>query len=212
MGDRARRATLSLAGKLPANPTKVASESSEQPIAVRVYSMPQGCVAVVINDSPWPTTATATLEVSERTTAAPLVANANLETAPTAFAAGRHAWSLRLDPYEVQALRFASSDVAISGIRVQIDQEVEQQLAARCAQLERRDLKPDFMTPYVQVANPSFEQTDAAGNATDWQSPEGVPTVTPGNDGQRAPNLLAAVRGFKLQPHHSRCQPRARLP
>lgn len=180
-----RRAMLELLASLPA--TGVLSEKSkvELPVVARVYQSPNQAVAIATNDSPWPVTATVTLDVGQRTTAVPMSTETENAT-PTLYSKGPHAWSVKLAPYESRALRFETDSVEASSVRVELDPSVQQTLAKRCEELESRDLKPITLSTYKEIANPSFEEVDAAGVAIGWQGGDGVATVTPGVDGSRA--------------------------
>lgn len=191
LANNRRRTMLRLLTKLPASSAENQSASVEQPVVARVYRSADAAVAMATNDSPWPVAATVTLNVAERTTGLRLTADA--DNAPAAlFSPGTHAWSLKLAPYETQAIEFQSNQVKASSVRVELDPSVEKALAARCKQLESRDLKPVSLPTYEAIANPSFEETDADGLASGWQGAEGVRTASPGVDGSRAAVLQSA--------------------
>lgn len=185
LADDRRRAMLELLAKLPDDGVQSESVSIEQPVIARVYRSADKAVAMATNDSPWPVSATVTLDVSERTTATRISIDAQADS-PNLYSEGPHAWSLKLAPYESQALRFESNQVKASGVRVELDPSIQQALAARCEQLESRDLKPTSLATYRAMLNPSFEEIDTAGVAVGWQGGEGVKTATPGVDGTRA--------------------------
>lgn len=194
LGSQRQKALLRVLAQLPVGEPRANEEIVEQPVAARLYAGEQGATAVVINDSPWPATATVTLEVTERCSGQAIGTQDTTPASPTGYAAGQHSWTVSLEAYDVRLLRFDRPGVHFLGMRVQVPEGAETLLAAACDKLERRDLKPDSLPPYTGVRNPSFEETDAEGIAIGWQAPSGVMTGTPSSHGVRA-GLLASRGG-----------------
>jgi hypothetical protein len=198
LGDDDRRLALRMLAKFPAHEFQPGTIVAEQTVVANVHAADQQAVATVTNNSPWQTVATVTLGVNERTAAETLTAEGAAATAAGSYAPGQHAWRVPLAPYETQALRFASPQVQVTGVRVEMNPAVAEQLAARCTELERRDLRPDVLPRYQALANPSFEQIDTKGMAVGWEGGEGVATATPGADGQRAAVLRSTEKSASI--------------
>lgn len=183
------RLALRTLASLPAGGGVTTSSSKQQPVVTRVYRTQDAAIAVVANDSPWSVEATVSLSVSKQTTASPVTGGSSTTSATQLYAAGQHAWPIKLPAYGIRVVRFSHAEIEITGIQVRIAPVAAERLAAICTELEKRDLKPDQLAPYQPVANPSFEQTDNTGMATSWLGSPGVATVTPGVDGGRAAQL-----------------------
>ena len=166
----------------------------EQPVAVQFYRVADQLLVTLANDSPWPVQAKVTLNVAQRTTLEQVLAKGS-PPAAASFAAGLNVWPVSLAPYEVQLYRFAGTEVAATGMVVELDAKVAKQLAKRCEALERRDLNPDELTPYPAVPNPSFEEVDANGTAIGWTD---AATSAGGRDGKRAARLVATNEPVSL--------------
>lgn len=189
-GNQSARSLLTLVQALP-DTTRDAlqNEIDEQPVSAQAYQHNEETVALALNHSPWALNVTLTLDTPERTTG--LVVSAPATTTPGVFAAGKHAWTATLQPYSAQAIKFASDDVTIAGLRTDIGTEILDALSQRYANLEQLDLNPQNLSPYQAAPNPSFEQRDIAGNAKGWVAEGGVPTVESDLDGAYAAKLLS---------------------
>lgn len=192
------RQLLQQLAALPIEEKATIEGMTEQPVVARVYRSANQTVAVVANDSPWPVRARITLEIGQRTTATPIATGGENTTATETYAAGQHAWPLDLSAYAVRILRFSEAEVAVTGIQLQIAPAAAEQLATACTEIESRDLKPDQLATYSAVANPSFEDIDKSGLATNWQGPNGVATVTPGVNGERAAQLVSSGKPISI--------------
>lgn len=186
---------LRLAQQTPAAPALSTTDGTsqnvieEQLITVRAYQSVDSTVALALNRSPWPISATITLDVPTRTTGQRLAERGAGEA--VAYTAGKHAWTTTVEPYSATALQLANGSVSVAGVRMSVSPGIEQALAERYKQLEQRDLNPDQLELYLPAPNPSFEEVDFAGNAIGWKSDSGVSTGSPALDGERAAKFIS---------------------
>jgi len=197
-GNQSARRLLTLVQQLPTSAGDQSQQNGidEQPVAARTYQQNGETLAVALNSSPWPINVTVTLDTPTRTTG--VLVNEPATTSPGVFAAGKHAWATTIEPFSARAIKFASSDVTIAGLRTDIGPEILDALSQRYAQLERLDLNPQNLPPYLAPPNPSFEQRDVAGNAEGWMADGGVPTVESDLDGAYAAKLLSLGDGAAI--------------
>lgn len=155
-------ALLKMAAQLAS--TQHADVASEQPLVAYLQRGTDQATVTVANPSPWPVTATVTLDVQQEasaqaiTSAAPAKAN---------YPRGKHAWPVTLPPFTLQGLQFDTAQVAIAGLRRSNSDVPTQMLQSRLAELERRDLAGRQL--YEALANPSFEQLDSTGHPLSWR-------------------------------------------
>ena len=198
LANDACRRQLQLASRIPAVAATAISEAFAQPVSARVYPLRGGCVAAVVNDFPWPVTATITLSVAQRTSGRLLIGDPQSDSPPASYEAGSHAWKVQLAAHETQAIEFETDNVKVTGVSVQVSEAAKAALGALCEALERQDLKPDTLATYAGAANMSFEQVDESGHAVGWDSASGVATVTPGVDGSRAARIASQGDGVSI--------------
>jgi hypothetical protein len=137
----------------------------EHNVTVKTYNDNGQTICVVVNECPWHADVTIDVVSQAATEATELVPG---KEGPTRehFNAGRQAWSLRLAPYDVHAVRFATSNLAIENIQSQIGEAGRQELAGRVKELKDRDLTA---TPrYTPLRNPNFEP-GGAERIPGWQ-------------------------------------------
>ncbi len=211
LANEACRRQLRLASRIPAVAASASSEAFAQPVSAHVYPLQSGCVTAVVNDFPWPVTATVTLDVAERTAGRVLASDSQSDSPPASYEAGSHAWKVQLAPHETQALKFETDSVKVTGVNVQVSEAATSGLGALCDALERQDLKPDTLAPYSEVLNTAFEQINESGTAVGWESPAGVATVTPGVDGNRAAQLVSAGDGAYIATQPFRAPPTGQM-
>jgi hypothetical protein len=165
--DRLRR-VRSILRRLPV--AAEASEYARQPVVVRTYAEPSHTTLLIINACPWNTEAEVILELDQAVTLEPLQAPPSEGQQPPAaaptLAAGKQPWRLSLEPYAIEAVRIASSDVKVVEVRAAVSNSGKAELAARVADLANRDLTAPRL--YSGLSNPSFEPLSGAGPVPGW--------------------------------------------
>lgn len=140
----------------------------EQNVTVRTYRDGNELVCVVANECPWHADVTVDVTTPVPAQAAPLVpAAANSGAVVETFNAGRQLWSLQLAPYDVHAVRFNSVGLQFESVQSQISDEGQQELAAKVAELNDRDLTA--APQYSVLRNPSFEPINAGEQLPGWR-------------------------------------------
>jgi len=200
------RQILELLRRLPAsddpqndNPQSI-DTLSQQPVVTHAYRSDGKTFCIALNPSPWQVEASLTIDVAERVEGQ--LFRGTSDSPPSArmiYAPGQHAWLVSLPPYAIQLLEFSSEKVRLAGLRIQLSPEVAQQLATRCDELERRDLKPDKLPIYDELENPSFEITGPEGLPAGWVSMAGrAEATTPSYQGEKSLRLLATGEAVSI--------------
>jgi hypothetical protein len=82
--------------------------------------------------------------------------------------AGRQSWKLRLEPYDVQAVRIGTAGVEVARLQASVGDAAHQELETRLADLSNHDLTA--VSTYPVLANPGFEAAGGGGPVPGWQS------------------------------------------
>jgi hypothetical protein len=152
-------------------PVAAAIEQVEQqPVLVRTYYEPNSVTVLVVNTCPWSTDARIKIQAPRAVALEPLAGTDLTGTAVpmprTTIAPGGPPWSLKLEPYAVEAVRIASRDVKVSAVDVRVTSAARTELAARLAELNERDTAPRLSKSLV---NPSFEPMGGEVTQAGWR-------------------------------------------
>ena len=130
----ATRHVLQILRQLPAGPSPAAQ--SDGCITVRCYTEANDTICLLINQCPWQVDAAIGLNLPLQTGMQPIVTDASDDSiAAKTFDSGPQTWSLKLAPYEVQAVRFAAADVKVESVHGTISPDGERELQSRLADL-----------------------------------------------------------------------------
>jgi hypothetical protein len=150
------------------------SEIAMQPVVVRTYSEASQTTIVVMNSSPWAAQAQVALTLPSSVTLEPLTNSADVsDTArakPITLAGGQQSWSVLLEPYDLQAVRIATSGANVVGVNVDLDGGARPELKAHLADFMNRDVSAS--RPFQQLANPGFEPLDGGAEVPGWRLTE----------------------------------------
>lgn len=142
----------------------------QQPITVRAYAQPHQTTYAIVNECPWTVDAEVMVDVPSETMMLPLRgASADPAGGLTArmFEPGRQVLSLRLAPYDVQAVRWAGAGVNVAELHAAVSEAGQQELQALLGELDRRNLTAPQL--YSKLANPGFEPVGAGDALPGWQ-------------------------------------------
>ena len=167
--EEALRAVREIVAELPASRSVV--EVTKQPVVVRAYAAANQVTLVVMNLSPWKAEARVALDIPQSSTLGPLVAPLNSAIKPLMLPAGKQTWNVTLAPYDLQAVRIPVAGAKPLSVDVDLSKGAKTELAAQLADLSNRDLSAP--RPYQSLANPSFEQLNAAGQPLGWKVSDG---------------------------------------
>jgi hypothetical protein len=152
------------------------AEVVQQPVTVRTYAAADGVTLLVVNGSPWETTADIKLDVPRTAVMKPLGAADDAQlNQPRALAAGRQSWPLTLEPYAIRAVRIESPDVRVLDVVAKPNQAARAELAARLMDFQQRNLTAP--RSYNVLRNPSFELLSGATSISGWRSTNAAATV-----------------------------------
>jgi hypothetical protein len=84
----------------------------------------------------------------------------------TTITPGGIPWSIKLEPFAVQAVRIASGNVKVSAVEARVTSAARTELAARLAELNERDTSPRV---YNSLSNPSFEPIGGEVTEAGWR-------------------------------------------
>ena len=139
-------------------------------------------ICTISNQCPWQVDATISLSLTAATRMEPIATDGATEgMAARSFDSGPQTWSLKLAPYDVQAVRFAAADVKVESVHTSISPDGERELNSRLADLRDRDLTAPHS--YTALGNSGFEPIAGGGPTPSWQ--------LVGNAGQSAIELDA---------------------
>ncbi len=166
----------------------------ENPITVSAHREVAGTRLAITNPSPWAVDVSLTLRTRVACGVVPVL---DSTTSPQRFGAGEHVLQATLAPYQVKLLQFDQAGVKPTGLRLQTNPRVEQQLRDRITELKRRNL--NALSPYGQCPNPSFEDLGFGGEVVGWQSSEStsggnLPADQPAAHGERC-LILTSTHG-----------------
>ena len=140
-------------------------------VKVRYVQQQNETLVYLVNDAPWPVTATITLQ-----------APYNCRMRP--FAHGRSDWSVGSDvvrwrvplrPYDLHAAALTSPNIKFLTLTAELSSSVPASLQSQLAQLVVRVGQLKEPVPWTQVANASFEMESPVGGVADWETE--APTV-----------------------------------
>lgn len=167
--DDSLRAVRGILAEIPASVQVV--EATKQPVVVRAYSEANQVTLVVMNLSPWKADARIALDIPQTAALGPLVAPLESAIKPLMLPPGRQAWNVTLAPYDLQAVRIPVAGTKPLGVEVDLSKGAKAELVAQLADLSNRDLSAP--RPYQSLANPGFEQLNAAGQPLGWKVSNG---------------------------------------
>ncbi|MEN0110616.1 MAG: hypothetical protein AAF805_07810, partial [Planctomycetota bacterium] len=131
---------------------------------------------VVANRTRWRREATVTVAVSDRCLLEQ-VSEASSTASAEWLTPGRHALRVTFEPGEMRRWRAYSTRIEVAGVAVRPSKAGQRELAAAIATLRERDTAT--RQPTDRVANGSFEQPDASGEAaSDWTTRGAVDRVS----------------------------------
>jgi hypothetical protein len=147
----------------------------QQPITVRAYDSADATTLLVVNECPWSADAKLQLELPRESELqrlnSPTENKSTDESLRQKLAAGKQAWSLRLDAYDVAVVRVTSAGVRVADVSATISNAGNAELESQLAALNNRNLTK--RSTYDQLANPGFEP--ASGNPLPgWQFSKGT--------------------------------------
>lgn len=163
----ATRHVLEIVEQLPTHAT--VDVHRQQPVTVRTFGEPQQKTIVVVNECPWTADVEVVLDVPSQAVMKPLV-GASVDAVgglTRTFEAGSQVWSLRVAPYDVEAVRFDQPGVKVTELRATVSAEAQHELQLRMTDLGNRDLTAPRV--YQALANPSFEPAGAEGPLPGWK-------------------------------------------
>lgn len=163
----ATRHVLQIFEKLPTHAQVKAHR--KQPITLRTFVEPEQATYVVVNECPWTADVEVVLNVPSAATMKPLVgasADAVGGLART-LEAGQQVWSLRVAPYDVEAVTLDQPGVQVTEIHAKVSDEARRELEMQMTDLGNRDLTAPKL--YEALTNPSFEPAGANGPLPGWQ-------------------------------------------
>jgi hypothetical protein len=141
----------------------------QQPVTLRAFGEPQQMTYVVVNECPWTTDVEVVLDVPSPAVMKPLVgASADSVGGLTrTFEAGQQVWSLRVAPYDVEAVQFDQPGIQVSELRATTSEESQRELKLQMTDLGNRDLTAP--KAYDALTNASFEPAGADGPLPGWK-------------------------------------------
>jgi hypothetical protein len=157
--------------QLPA--AKFAPVESKQPIYVRSLSQDDNTYVYVVNDSPWPTRAGLRFDASA---ACELDALASLGPARR-LSDMNYVYNLRLDPYDLVAVRLSEGAVRTQVVAVEPEGGVRDRLNDRITELENRAAALANQPPLRVLGNGGFERQAPRGESPGWSLLENVGEV-----------------------------------
>jgi len=125
-----------------------------QPITVRRLSTPQGTYVYAVNDSAWK--GRLTIDVTAPAGARFESLDPSRSVPAPQGAAGQQRWTVDIEPYDLVAGRFSTSEVALARPRIALEGDVATALQSRILDLGARVTALQQPTTTV-VTNPSFE-------------------------------------------------------
>ena len=173
-------------------------ELVQQPVLARMTHAAGRSVCVLHNPSPWPATATVTLDVGTQTTGRQLAAQHEDDQVTGTYAAGQHAWTVKLEPYSIEVLELSNDEVDLVGLRLQLEADAKAELASRLEQLKGRDLKPAKLPRFTGPVNPSFEDIQGDGSLTGWLPAVDGLSADEGIDDDHALRLFSTGEGASV--------------
>lgn len=151
-------------------------------VKVRTAKQQNETLVYVVNDAPWPVTATMTLRAPFNCRMRPL-AHGRSE-----WSVGKEGvrWRISLRPYDLHAAALTSSDVQFVSLAAELSASVPASLQSQLAELVVRVGQLKDPVPWIQVANASFEAEAAEGGIADWET--AAPSVAIDRQTYRAGN------------------------
>ncbi len=140
----------------------------KQPVMVRTYSAPNATTILMVNSSPWRIASQVTLDVSQPTMIEPVSSSedkSNESAKSFPLRAGRQAWPIALEPYDIQMFRVAAG-TAVADVAGTWEPNAATELKTLLDDLASRDLSAPHA--YRALANPSFEPVGGNAQLAGW--------------------------------------------
>lgn len=163
-------------------------EIEAQPIVVRKLTAGNETYVYVANDSPWPISIALDFEVARPFN----MQHLSSRDLPDPVLRGNHlSWRIRLDPYDLIGTKFSTADVEVVDWRVELSQEVFDELKSRIADILWRARELKQPKPLAVLANPGFDLPKQQNLIPGWTHAKGNgvsidldPTIS--HDGQNS--------------------------
>jgi hypothetical protein len=163
-----------------------------QPLVVRTLNTADETYLYLVNDTPWPTSATVAFHSQLPAVMENLSPSRKL---PAAQAAGpRGTWAVDLEPYDLVAVRWNVPQVSITNIAVNVDPQVIADLEERVADIRARAAALPSAATIDALKNGDFETPAERGSAAPGWFLDGAAdafqvTAEGAHGGQRATKL-----------------------
>lgn len=154
----------------------------KQPLTVRIYRHGGATTVCIINEAPWPVDAELPLNCQGacawKKLGAPSLSQdgenlsqdgENLSPSCGKLSDGRQSWPLQLQPYDLQAWRFESTELQLGAPVVRVSAVAARDLEQRIGAIQSRTGNLDIRRPYNQLLNPGFELAGDESEIVGWQ-------------------------------------------
>lgn len=148
-------------------PTATVRTDVQQPLVARVYHQPESTTVCLINQSAWPLQVQLPLTPAESCSwtrlSQPTVETedqslgAHQTTTQGKVEAEEQQWEIHLQPYDLQAWKFDSSQVRVGTPESEPQQLAKAELERRIDQIESRTNNLKIQRAYTELKNPGFE-------------------------------------------------------
>ncbi|MCC6494146.1 MAG: hypothetical protein IT424_14125 [Pirellulales bacterium] len=140
-----------------------------QPVTLRIYRDAEATSILLMNESPWPAKVKLPLENETATVWRELGGSDEEPDAASPLEPGKQYWSATLPAYSLAARRYASTNLQVGTLALEVDEAARNDLVQRIAAVEQRLQNLDAERPYNQLQNPQFELTGENGRVPGWQ-------------------------------------------
>ena len=196
--------TFRVLGQLPTKDAEIRTYDN-QPVLVKVYRRENQTVLLLCNRSKWPTETTIALEAPANCTYSSLAEQSETDSDENELVRGvldpgNHSWSLSLEPYDIRAWVFDSSQLRIDEPQTTSSQLATVQLQRVIDDIASRAGNLEIKRPYQALLNPGFETLGQDERIFGWQSrstnPQDVELV---QDRSRSGSASLSLRGNATQ-------------
>jgi len=139
-----------------------------QPLIARTLATRDATYLYLVNDSPWPASASVTFHAPAPVAMEQLSPGRQLPAAQMSGARG--AWNVELMPYDLVAVRWQAPQVAIASVTARVDQQIAAELQRRVSDIYARAASLRNAATLDVLKNPGFEAPADSDAATlDWR-------------------------------------------
>ncbi len=166
----------------------IAFEVASKLVKVRCVKQQNETLVYLINDAPWPVTATITLRAPLDCRMRPLASSRTDWTVGDDLVR----WRIPLRPYDLHAAALTSTEIEFLTLTAELSSSVPASLQAQLAQLVVRVGQLKDPVPWVNLANASFESELPGGGIAGWETE--APTVSIDHRQYRAGNSSMLIQ------------------